>query len=76
MASDTPPVREMVRNGENGVLFDFFNVDALAELTNQLLDRRDEYKVLGRQATAIIREKFSVDVCLPKMVELYQSVKR
>src|SRR5262245_20003853 len=76
LASDTPPVREMIRNGENGVLFDFFNVDVLAELTNQLLDRRDEYKVLGRQAAAIIREKYSVDVCLPRMVELYESVRR
>jgi glycosyltransferase involved in cell wall biosynthesis len=76
LASDTPPVREMVRNGVNGVLFDFFNVDALAELTNQLLDRRDEYKVLGRQGASIIKERYSVDVCLPRMVELYESVKR
>jgi len=66
----------MIQNGVNGVLCDFFNVDALAELTNQLLDRRDEYRVLGRQAAAIIKEKYSVDVCLPKMVELYESVKR
>jgi glycosyltransferase involved in cell wall biosynthesis len=76
LASDTAPVREMIQNGVNGVLCDFFNVDALTELTNQLLDRRDEYKVLGRQGAAIIRENYSVDVCLPKMVELYESVKR
>jgi glycosyltransferase involved in cell wall biosynthesis len=76
LASDTAPVREMIRNGVNGVLFDFFNVDALAELANQLLDRRDEYKVLGKQGAAIIKERYSVDVCLPKMVELYESVKR
>jgi glycosyltransferase involved in cell wall biosynthesis len=76
LASDTAPVREMIQNGVNGVLCDFFNVDALTELTNQLLDRRDEYKVLGRQGSGIIRENYSVDVCLPKMVELYESVKR
>lgn len=76
LASDTPPVREMIQNGVNGVLFDFFNVDALAELTSQLLDRRDEYRVLGQQGAAIIQEKYSVDVCLPKMVELYESVRR
>ena len=76
LASDTPPVREMIRNGENGLLFDFFDVDALAEFANQLLDRGDEYKVLGRQAAAIIQEKYSVDVCLPQMVEMYESVKR
>jgi glycosyltransferase involved in cell wall biosynthesis len=76
LASDTGPVREMIENGVNGVLFDFFNTDALAELASQLLDRREEYKVLGKQGAAIIREKYSVDVCLPKMVELFESVKR
>lgn len=76
LASDTAPVREMVQNGVNGVLFDFFRPDALAELANQLLDRKEEYRVLGRQGAAIIREKYSVDVCLPKMVELYESVRR
>jgi glycosyltransferase involved in cell wall biosynthesis len=76
LASDTPPVREMIQNGVNGVLFDFFNVDALAELTSQLLDRRDEYRVLGKQGAEIIRQKYSIDVCLPKMVELYETVKR
>jgi glycosyltransferase involved in cell wall biosynthesis len=76
LASDTPPVREMITNGVNGVLFDFFNVDALAELANQLLDRREEYRTLGKQGAAIIREKYSIDVCLPKMVELYETVRR
>jgi glycosyltransferase involved in cell wall biosynthesis len=76
LASDTPPVREMIKSGVNGVLFDFFDADALAELTSQLLDRREEYKVLGRQGAAIIKEKYSIDVCLPQMVELYESVKR
>jgi glycosyltransferase involved in cell wall biosynthesis len=76
LASDTPPVREMITNGVNGVLFDFFNVDALAELANQLLDRREEYRVLGKQGAAIIRENYSIDICLPKMVELYETVRR
>jgi glycosyltransferase involved in cell wall biosynthesis len=76
LASDTAPVREMIKNGVNGVLFDFFNADALAELANQLLDRRDEYKVLGHQAAAIITERYGIDVCLPQMVELYEAVKR
>lgn len=76
LASDTAPVREMITNGVNGVLFDFFNVDALAELANQLLDRREEYRTLGKQGAAIIREKYSIDVCLPRMVELYETVRR
>src|SRR5437763_14043717 len=76
LASDTAPVREMVQPGVNGVLFDFFNADALAELAHQLLDRKEQYQVLGRQAAAIIRQRYSIDVCLPKMVELYESEQR
>jgi glycosyltransferase involved in cell wall biosynthesis len=76
LASDTAPVREMIQPGVNGVLFDFFNPDALAELAHQLLDRKEQYQVLGRQAAALIRQRYSIDVCLPKMVELYESVKR
>jgi glycosyltransferase involved in cell wall biosynthesis len=76
LASDTGPVREMITNGVNGVLFDFFNVEALTELAIQLLDRRDEYRTLGKQGAAIMRDRYSIDVCLPKMVELYETVRR
>jgi glycosyltransferase involved in cell wall biosynthesis len=75
LASDTAPVRELIQQGLNGVLFDFFDIDALAELTHQLLERRDEYRILGERASELIREQYSVDVCLPKMVQLYQSVR-
>lgn len=75
LASDTPPVREMIQQGVNGVLFDFFDVDALAEYAHQLLERRDEYRILGQRAATLIRDQYSVDVCLPKMVQLYESTK-
>ena len=77
LASDTAPVREMIQTGVNGVLFDFFNVDALAELANQLLDRQAEYQVAGPAGGGDHpRDRYSIDVCLPKMVEMYESVKR
>jgi glycosyltransferase involved in cell wall biosynthesis len=31
LGSDTPPVREVIRDGENGYLFDFFNQERLVE---------------------------------------------
>ncbi|WP_020468578.1 glycosyltransferase [Zavarzinella formosa] len=72
LASDTAPVREMIRHGENGILTDFFDVEAFAEYAIQLLDRRDEYRILGETASRQIREAYSVDVCLPQMVDLYE----
>lgn len=37
LASDTDPVREVIRHGENGVLCDFHNSDNIAEITTNLL---------------------------------------
>ena len=37
-ASDTAPVREVIRNNENGVLFVFFNTDQLVSRIEKILD--------------------------------------
>lgn len=76
LASDTAPVRELIQHGVNGILFDFFDDEALAEYAIQLLDRREEYRVLGQRGVALIREQYDINVCLPQMVQLYESVRR
>ena len=38
VASDTAPVRELVRDGHNDHLVDFFDIDALAARVLQVLD--------------------------------------
>ncbi len=74
MGSDTAPVREMIRHGENGLLFDFFDVDDAVEKANQVLDDPAAYSSLGENGTAMIAEDYSLQVCLPKMLQLYQDV--
>jgi glycosyltransferase involved in cell wall biosynthesis len=76
LASDTAPVREMIQHGQNGILFDFFSPESMAELANQLLDRHEEYRPLGHNGAALVREKYSIDVCLPQMVQMYESAIR
>jgi glycosyltransferase involved in cell wall biosynthesis len=70
LASDTAPVREMIRHGENGLLADFFDVDAMADPAERWLDERGRH--LGMAATAMIREHYSMEVCLPRMLALYE----
>src|SRR5262249_50088885 len=72
LASDTAPVREMIEPGKNGLLVDFFDVEGLADLASQVLDRPQDYKPLGRAGTELIRERYSLDVCLPRMLALYE----
>ncbi len=76
LASDTAPVREMVEHGKNGLLADFFDVDGLADTAGKVLDRPREYRHLGRAGTELIREHYSLDVCLPQMLGLYEEAIR
>jgi glycosyltransferase involved in cell wall biosynthesis len=74
LASDTAPVREMITHGENGLLTDFFDHEAMAETASQVLDSPGDYRHLGRNALEMIRSKYSLDICLPQILELYRSV--
>ncbi len=72
LASDTPPVKEMVRHGETGILVDFFDVERLAEVASAVLDQPRDYRQLGQAGVELVRERYSVDVCLPRMLSLYE----
>jgi len=72
LASNTAPVREMIQHEENGLLVDFFDVEGLANLAGQVLDAPAEYKHLGQAGTDLIQERYSMEVCLPQMLKLYE----
>jgi glycosyltransferase involved in cell wall biosynthesis len=72
LASDTAPVREMIADGRNGLLVDFFDVEGMAATASKVLDVPKDYKPLGRAGVEMIRERYSLDVCLPRMLALYE----
>lgn len=72
LASDTAPVREMIEHGKNGLLVDFFDVDGFVAQACKVLDAPEEYKQLGLAGTEMINSKYSLEVCLPQMLELYE----
>jgi glycosyltransferase involved in cell wall biosynthesis len=74
LASDTAPVREMIRHGENGLLTDFFDAEAMADAAGRVLDAPGDYRELGRKAVEGIRAEYSLDVCLPRILALYREV--
>ena len=74
LGSNTSPVREMIRDGENGLLSDFFDVEELARRAVEVLRDPAAFRPLGRAAEKMIAERYSLDVVLPKMVEMYQEV--
>jgi glycosyltransferase involved in cell wall biosynthesis len=74
LASDTPPVQEMIRHETNGLLVNFFDVDGFVDTAHRVLDDPAAFRHLGQAGQAMIRDRYSLDVCLPQMVALYEQV--
>lgn len=72
LGSDTAPVREMIRDGENGLLADLFDIEALADKAVQALRDPAAFRPLGRAAEQMIQEKYSLQIVLPQMVQMYE----
>jgi len=74
LASDTAPVREMITHGQNGLLAGFFDVDGLVEQADQVLRQPGEFRHLGTNGQRLIREQYALEICLPRMEQLYERV--
>ena len=71
LGSATPPVMEMIRDGENGLLADFFDVEGLADKAVRALKDPAAHRPLGRAAEQMVKERYSLDAVLPEMLRLY-----
>lgn len=74
IGSDTAPVREVLRNGHNGLLVDFFSPDDLAATVNQVLDHPDRVQSLGQQARADMVASYSQELALREYRSLMQGL--
>ena len=72
LASDTAPVQEMIQHEKNGLLAGFYDVDRFIELGVSVLKDPAAYRPLGEAGAEMIREHYSLEVCLPRMLDLYQ----
>ena len=75
VGSNTGPVTEIVRDGENGVLVDFFDVPGLAETVIKVLENPESYTGIRKAARQTIVQNYDLKtVCLPAQVELVRSM--
>jgi glycosyltransferase involved in cell wall biosynthesis len=75
VASRTPPVAEVMREGENGLLVDFFSPEAIAERVDYALSQQNELAPLRQRARATVVERFDLRrICLPAQLKLVQSL--
>lgn len=74
LASDTAPVREVIRHGVNGLLCDFFEVDRWVDTALEVLDRPQQFTGLGIAGRRLVEQNYAVPECLAQMRQLYQEV--
>ena len=71
LGSATPPVQEVIREGDNGFLCDFFDAGALADRALELIARRDEIAAVGLKGReTAIRDYDFETVGLPVYLDL------
>lgn len=68
VGSDTPPVREIIQDGLNGFLVDFFDTNGLALQIVEALRHRDKLGNLREAARETVRERYSLARCLPQQI--------
>ena len=75
LGSDTGPVRELIEPGRTGLLADFFDVEGLAAAAGKVLDDPRAYKHLGAAGVEMVRERYSIDVCGPRLRQLFDETR-
>ncbi|MGQ9830134.1 MAG: glycosyltransferase family 4 protein [Thermochromatium sp.] len=75
VASNTAPVREVIRHEDTGLLVDFFDVAGLAEAVCDLLADPAARQRLGANARALVQAHYDLDtVCLPRQMAWVQGL--
>lgn len=74
VASATEPVEEFIKDGENGLLFDFYDINAQVQKIEYALDNKEKMLPIRQRARQTIVENYSLKDLLPKHVEYIKSL--
>lgn len=74
LGSDTAPVREVIRDGDNGLLVDFFDVEKIAARMNEAVEKRSAYRAIRERARATTLERYAARNMVPAHRQLIVDV--
>jgi glycosyltransferase involved in cell wall biosynthesis len=74
IGSATAPVQEVIRDGENGLLVDFFSPSDLAAAISELIKQPARAQQLGASARATVLYHYGIAHCVPRQLSLMQLV--
>lgn len=76
IGSRTPPVEEVIRHGENGLLVDFFSAAELADTVAGVLEHNEAFMGLRERSRATVVDRYDLATkCLPAQVALVESMR-
>jgi glycosyltransferase involved in cell wall biosynthesis len=74
VASDTPPVTEVIKDGVNGLLVDFFDYQAIADKVDEVLDHKDRMAAIRKKARSTIVQNYDLESCLAEQLKLVEAL--
>lgn len=74
VGSNTQPVQELIVDGRNGLLVDFFSPDQVAEAVSSLLTDQKFANSMGSKARELICSRYRIDQCVPRHLALMDLV--
>ncbi len=73
LASSTQPVAEVITEGENGFLFDYFSQEELVAKASRLLDNPALCEQVAKRARQSVINNYDLhSVCLPQHIALIE----
>lgn len=76
IGSRTPPVEEVIKDGKNGLLVDFFSPEDIANRIDEALDNPDRMARIRRAARQTVLDRYALNDCLEKQIKLVTDVAR
>ncbi|WP_353931398.1 glycosyltransferase family 4 protein [Okeanomitos corallinicola TIOX110] len=69
IAANTPPVLEVIKDGKNGILVDFFNPEQIAEKVNLALEKPKDMMSIRNAARKTVVKNYDLATLLPQHLD-------
>lgn len=76
VATDVVGTRDIIINGETGLLVESENPEALSQAIIELLQDSDKRYAMGLSGRSLVAEKYDLSIMIQNMEKLYQTVSR
>lgn len=74
VTTDVPGCRDVVRDGDNGLLVPVRDAGALADAIERLLTDSMRCEVMGRRGRALVEEEFSSEIIIEQTLSVYREL--